>query len=377
MIKPDLLHIDNVLFNLEQSNLEDVQKILEIISINLKKIILEEKDIKNRDFSLKYKQIKKDTMFDIEDAKQKSLRNSDEITLIKALQELSQIKLNYLELQDQYNSLLNDKLQISSDYLQNHTKITDELFMYIKQISEKLQSEEELRTKIILESKNIRNSILNKSVDRDQFECNCNEEVKALQKKIREINEDRKKIIEKLETCINENRTKEEHIHALNSASNSYEQETQHLSSVISDYENLIYELRKSLNSMSSKISHLEEEKLIVSQENDRLRNHYKIIKEKIDDQKLITEKEILKYKQETDECSIKYENVLAKIESLTLEVSKLKLTNSHLKIQNRGLEDDLGMINYNEIDKKIKRVYEKFEKFEELTKTPVLFDNM
>ena len=181
--------------------------------------------------------------------------------------------------------------------------------------------------------------------------------------------------MERLEISIKENRTKEEQIQSIHFVSNNYEEKIQNLTSIISDYENLIYELRKSLNSMSSSLSQLEEDKLTALQDNERLRSHCKILKEKIEKNNHEAEEEVLKYKQACNDCNEKYESLVAKFDSLSLELTKTKLSNNHLKIENKGLIDELEAINFNDIDKKIRRVYDQFEKVKKMISVPV-FDN-
>ena len=157
-------------------------------------------------------------------------------------------------LQEQFNSLLEEKSQSSIKQSEIHVKIADELLECIKQLSDKLKEERRIhREKIATEARLIRNILLRKGMDQESMECNCSEEVRNLQNAIQEVNDDRKKTLERLEASLKENRIKEEHIQALHSTSSSYEQEAQNLSKIISDYETLIYELRKSLNGVSSR----------------------------------------------------------------------------------------------------------------------------
>ena len=374
-LKPDLMHVDNLIFYINQLNIEDSRQILESMAGNIKKYLSEEIMTKNKDLLARHKQIQRETLSDIEESKLKSQKNNEDQALSKTLQELFQLKHNYSILQDQYNLVLEEKTQISLNYSKIHSILIDDLLVSIKFLSTKLQDEQEIFEKIIKESKNIRNHIFHKSFYKEPNECNCSEELKSLQKAIRQISEDREKIMERLEISIKENRTKEEQIQSIHFVSNNYEEKIQNLTSIISDYENLIYELRKSLNSMSSSLSQLEEDKLTALQDNERLRSHCKILKEKIEKNNHEAEEEVLKYKQACNDCNEKYESLVAKFDSLSLELTKTKLSNNHLKIENKGLIDELEAINFNDIDKKIRRVYDQFEKVKKMISVPV-FDN-
>lgn len=366
-VKPEVLQIDTILNLLEKPRIEEACEILESIEIGVKKILAENAQRENQEILAKYKQVRIETLQDIEEAKSKIGRNTEDLASKKNAWELAQVKANYAVLQEQFSNLIEEKGQISQKSSQAYVKIANDLFGCIQRLSEKLQEEYDLTQKIISESRSIRIALLKKTQDHEGSECSCSDEIKSLQVAIRESNEDRKKLMERLELSLKENRNKEEHIQALHSSSYSYEQETQHLSSVISDYETLIYELRKSLNGMSSKNSQIEEEKLLVMHENERLRGHYKVLKEKIDEQQALTEREIIKYKQENDECSGKYENLSGKIELLTLELSKAAAVNNQLRGENKALATKLEIINFTEIDGKIQRVYKIFDCFDEL----------
>lgn len=367
-VKPDFIHMDNFIFYLSQSNLEDAIRLIESIEANLKKSSNDEKTEKldkYREAYSRHQQLTTETLTDIDKAKKMSIFQED-LTLSKAVSELTQLKINYSQLQEQYSLLLEEKSQLSNSFSNLSGKVTDEILITLKKLTLKLVEEQEIREKLLQESKNLKNSVIGKTFEREKFECNCSEEIKSLQKALKEVSDDRQKTMEKLEYCLIENRKKEEHVQVLRSSSTSYEQENQHLNSIISDYESLIYELRKSLNSASSKFANIEEEKLYILQENDRLRNHYKILKEKVEEQKLLTEREILSYKQENEDYCQKYENLLAKIEGLTLELSKYKLNNNHLTIQNKTLMNNWESLNFSEIDKKINKVYENLDEIQE-----------
>ncbi|OMJ71481.1 hypothetical protein SteCoe_30286 [Stentor coeruleus] len=366
-IKPDFIHMDNFIFYLSQSNLEDAIRLIESIESSLKKSSNEEKIDKYREAFSRHHQLTTEALTDIDRAKKLSSFQED-LTLSKAVSELTQLKMNYSHLQEQYSLLLEEKSQLSNSFSNLSGKVTDEILITLKKLTLKLVEEQEIREKLLQESKNLKNSVIGKTFEREQFECNCSEEIKSLQKALKEVSDDRQKTIEKLEYCLIENRKKEEYVQVLRSSSTSYEQENQHLNSIISDYENLIYELRKSLNSTSSKIANIEEEKVYILQENDRLRNHYKILKEKFEEQKLLTEREILSCKQENEDYCKKYENLLAKIEGLTLELSKYKLNNNHLTIQNKTLMNNWENVNFSEIDKKVNKVYEKLDEIQGLS---------
>ena len=80
-----------------------------------------------------------------------------------------------------------------------------------------------------------------------------------------------------------------------------------------------------------------------------------------------------MKYKLETQEFSEKYDSLIGKMESLTLDLTRLKLSNSHLKIQNNSLSADLDLINPQAIDKRVKAIYGDLENFKALTCAPGL----
>jgi CII-binding regulator of phage lambda lysogenization HflD len=118
---------------------------------------------------------------------------------------------------------------------------------------------------------------------------------------------------------------------------------------------------------MSNKLSLIEEEKISLVSENEKLRSSFKILKEKIDEQQFRTDSEITKYQLDHDTLSQKYEKLLEKTESLTLELTKVKLTNSHLIIQNKSLETQLQS-HSDSVSEKVSRVFFKLQELQGLT---------
>lgn len=369
-VKLDLIQIDTLISHLGQSNLQDIQSSLSLLSTNISKLISQEKVLISKDSGPKHKQVQIDSLIDIQETKPTADQN-----LSKTLYELSQVRKSYTMLQEQYDNILHEKTQIAQNCSQICAKVVDEIVNFIEIVSSKVQNDQEIRSKLLEECKNVRNTILNKSIYREPADCNCSDDVKSLQKAIKDLTEDRDKIIERLESSIKENRQKEEYIQTLYCSSNTYEQKNQQLSSIVSDYENLIYELRKSLNSISSKASQLEEEKLVALQENERLKASCNAVSIHLDELKDQSELQILKYKHEVLESVAEYEKLQIKIESLGLELAKFKLNNNHLKIINKAMLSELESINTIEIDKKISSIYAKFEKFNELISLPATCD--
>ena len=241
-VRPEIGQIDGFLHQLERVGVVEALGILESIEVGVKKLVAGDRVCERRDRIDKYKQVRVETLQDIEGAKSKIDKKTTSVEEygIKTLAlELEQARANYSMLQEQFNSLLEEKSQSSIKQSEIHVKIADELLECIKQLSDKLKEEQKHREKIATEARLIRNILLRKGMDQESMECNCSEEVRNLQNAIQEVNDDRKKTLERLEASLKENRIKEEHIQALHSTSSSYEQEAQNLSKIISDYETI------------------------------------------------------------------------------------------------------------------------------------------
>lgn len=360
--RPELIQLDNLIFSLASHKLQELEILLEHLESTVKRIAQNEKP-------LRQSENRRSFFKDLENEDTRKNRG-EEINDKRLLSEFNSLKVKYSQLQEQYSAVLEEKSQLTTSFAIFQSQVIDDLLGQCQDLNKKFKEEQEVREKLLTDIKAFRKTLLSKT-DKDH-ECACSEDLKRLQKVIQDVNEERAKLTEKLESCLKDSIMKEDYIQALNSTSASYEQETQHLTSIVSEYENLIYDLRKSLNFMSSKLSQIEEEKITLLSENEKLRTSFKNLKEKIEDQQIRTQNDIESYKAEHENISGKYEKLLEKTESLTLELTKAKLTNSHLLIQNKSLASDLQAINFSQVDKQVSSVYSSLDSLQALLARPL-----
>lgn len=358
LVRPELMQIDNVIFGLSNSKLQEGEILLENLENTVKKFAFQDKVMKNesfRSYSLKESSIMPEENY---------VANGfiDESYEQRLLNEISSLRRKYSQLHEQYSLVLEEKSQLTTSFTILQSQLLDELMGQCKDLNKFFKDEQIIRDKLISDCKSFRKQLLSRSSEKENSECSCSEDLKTLQKILKDVTDERQKLYEKLEISLKENRNKEEHIHTLTSNSATFEQETQNLSSIVSEYEKLIYDLRKSLNFMSGKLSQIEEEKLNLIKENEKLKNSFKGLKEKIEDQQLKTDKEIQKHKQDNEELSVKYKALTIEIEKLTKELGKEKLKNNQLVNQNSSLSSDLESFNHSGIDQKVGKVYEKID---------------
>ena len=358
--RPELIQLDNLIFSLASNKLQELEILLEHLESTVRRIAQTEKP-------LRQSENRRSFFRDLENEDTRKPR--DELQDKRLLSELNSLKVKYSQLQEQYSAVLEEKSQLTTSFAIFQSQVIDDLLGQCQDLNKKFKEEQEVREKLLADVKAFRKALLSKA-DKDH-ECLCSEDLKRLQKVIQDVNEERAKLTEKLESCLKDSIMKEDYIQALNSTSASYEQETQHLTSIVSEYESLIYDLRKSLNFMSSKLGQIEEEKLSLLSENEKLRSSFKSLKDKIEDQQLRTQSDIESYKAEHEHISAKYEKLIEKTESLTLELTKSKLTNSHLAIQNKALSADLQSVNLGLIDKQVSSVYASLDSLQELLARP------
>lgn len=360
-VRPELVQIDNIIFGLSNSKVQEGEFLLENLENTVKRFGVREKLGRTEGF----KNNLGEGIIDLQ-IRDTGSKGAEETYEKRLISEISMLKFKYSQLQEQYSIVLEEKSQLTTTFAILQSQLLDDLMSQCKDLNKVFRDEQELREKLIVDCKSFRKILLSKTPDRDHSPCTCSEDLKSLQKMLKDITDERQKLYERLELSLKENRSKEDHIQTLTSSSATYEQQTQNLNSIVSEYEQLIYDLQKSLNFMSGKLSQIEEEKLNLFRENEKLKNSFKGLRDKVEDQQMKTDKEIFKYKEEAEE---KYENLLSKIEMLNMELCKVKLNNSHLIIQNKNLESQLGVLNNAEIDRKVGKVYEKIEELVYLCK--------
>ncbi|CAG9324075.1 unnamed protein product [Blepharisma stoltei] len=242
-----------------------------------------------------------------------------------------------------------------------------------KDLEKKLKEELEFRNNILEAPKSTNKlDLSNIETISDITHDYCKIELKNMHSTVEELKGEIGELMKRLENCLKENRSKEEHIQNLLISSSVLDSEIQNAISIICDYENIVNDLKKfTKHGSSTNNEKVFQEKTRVEIENEELKERVKNLKQKLYEERSKSDREVFKFKQESDLCTEKNENTSAKLEILQVKYTKLKLDNDCLKINNNELMAEIEKLKKpnKEVDGRLKKMQIHIDHLKDLLK--------
>lgn len=239
----------------------------------------------------------------------------------------------------------------------------------VKDLEKKLKEELELRTSLQEPKSQIKLNLSNLERISDSSHEYCKIELKNMHHTIQELKHESSLLMIRLEKGLKENRFKEEHIQKILLNSTSLDFDLQTSTSLVVEYENLICDLKKYLKS-GLRSEKAIEDKAKAEIENEELRERVKNLKQKLYEERSKSDREVMKFRHESDIVTEKNETTSNKLEILNMKFTKLKLDNDCLKIKNNELLEELDALKkpLKETESKFKRINQYLDRLKSLS---------